>query len=114
MNSSFQSATPRVSSTTESRYSKEQLLDFYRANTEPRSLSNVSDILTEGWSPGTTNAANNGGWSRESRDQNHVGAEICWDSNGAVQPLGTIEMGDEEKEVQQSKFPLYIHFLTIC
>ena len=61
---------------------------------------NPTDCLVEGWNPGTSAVASNGGWNRrEEHKDNNNGPEICWDYDGLVQPLGLTELSEEEKEV---------------
>lgn len=86
----------------ESRYSKEQLLDLFRAQAESGSnYKNAAEHLVEGWNPGNSPAANNGVWNRRDEHKDAVsGPEICWDYEGSIQPLGLSELSDEEKEVR--------------
>ena len=82
-------------------YSKDQLLDICRSTADSESTQSlIPGVLTEGWTPGTAGTDNNVSWSRrdESKD-GQTGADICWDFDGSVQPLGFIDMGEEEKEV---------------
>lgn len=99
LNSSYQSNANRNGAATENRYSKDQLLDLFRAQDRPGQVNtNVTDLFVDGWNP--MNGANNGGWARkdETKDPS-TGPEICWDYEGGVAPLATIEMGEDEKEV---------------
>ena len=76
-------------------------MDFYRSQSALQNgTSGLQDVLTEGWNPGNAQSGSNGNWGRrdEAKD-GPTGADICWDSNGSVQPLGLVEMGEEEKEV---------------
>jgi PERQ amino acid-rich with GYF domain-containing protein len=74
------------------------MLDMYR--TQGNATKSLADVLTEGWSPGTIGTSSNGGWSRRDEQKDHTGPEICWDHDGTVQPLGLIDMTEEEKEVR--------------
>ncbi|KAI4169411.1 MAG: hypothetical protein LQ343_005715 [Gyalolechia ehrenbergii] len=83
----------------ETRYSRDQLLDLFRAQAKggPSSIP-VSDLFEEGWNPPAANGIPNGGWSR--RDEmmdGPSGPELCWDHDGNVQPLGLIDMTEEEQ-----------------
>ena len=92
--------SPRNSASTGTRYSKDQLLDIFRAQTEAGGLDGqLPHILTEGWSPGASNPTVNGWGRREETKEGQASAEVCWDYDGMVQPLGLIPFGDEEKEV---------------
>ena len=84
-------------------YSKDQLLDICRSSVDSRSSQSlISGALTEGWTPGVAGTGNNGGWSRKDEVKDgQMGADICWDFDGSVQPLGFIDMGEEEKEVRE-------------
>ena len=85
----------------ESRYSKEQLLDLFRAQGDSSDLfKNPSEHLVEGWNPNTSTMAGNGAWNRRDDHKDGInGPEICWDHEGAIQPLGLMEPSEEEKEV---------------
>lgn len=99
LNSSYQSNANRNGAATENRYSKDQLLDLFRAQDRPgQSNTNLTDLFVDGWNP--INGANNGGWGRkdETKDPS-TGPEICWDYEGSVAPLATIEMAEDEREV---------------
>ncbi len=88
--------------TLEVRYSKEQLLDLFRAQSELQQADrDLSDIFTEGWVPGQAAPVGNGTWSRrEESKEIALGPEICWDESGSVLPMALIEMDEEEKEVR--------------
>lgn len=65
------------------------------------SFGNLKELLPElfigGWQP---DAANGVSWDRGDRNrENQPGPEACWDSTGGVEPLGLLEMDDEEREV---------------
>ena len=85
----------------DSRYSREQLLDLFRTHGESGQLNkNVSDLLMGGWNPGVSNASTNGTWNRTDELKDNInGPEVCWDIEGSVQPLGLIDITDDEKEV---------------
>ncbi|CAF9939940.1 MAG: hypothetical protein ALECFALPRED_008381 [Alectoria fallacina] len=99
MNSSYQSSYNRNGSSTESRYSKDQLLDLFR--TQERngfSSTNVNELFVDGWSPGAVNGTSNGGWGKRDDNKDAVGPDICWDHEGSVGPMALQEMSEEEKE----------------
>lgn len=102
MNSNHQSSYTRNGASTESRYSKEQLLDLYRVQ-EKSDFPNGSldEFFVDGWTPGL-NGTSNGGWGKRDDHKDSNGPEICWDHSGSVQPLALADMTEEEKEVDYS------------
>lgn len=112
LNSSYQSNFYRNGAATESRYSKDQLLDLFRAQSRSgQSNTNVSDLYVEGWNPGSAHGSSTGGWGRkDDQKDGSSGPEICWDFEGNVHPLALVEMGDEEKEVCS----LRATYLNVC
>ena len=106
VNANYQSSYNRNGSSSESRYSKDQLLDLFRAQ-EKSGVSNVnlSDLYVDGWNPNYTNGTTNGGWGKRDDHKDATGPEICWDHEGSVHPLALAEMTEEEKEVAH-----YFHF----
>ncbi|MCJ1392598.1 hypothetical protein MMC18_005468 [Xylographa bjoerkii] len=100
LNSNYQQNFPRNTSMMDSRFSKEQLLDLYRAQGDSGSLyKNPSEHLIEGWNPNTSSGASNGAWNRrDDHKDGSNGPEICWDYEGSIQPLGLMEFSEEEKE----------------
>lgn len=103
LNSNYQSIFARSSTTVDARYSKEQLLDLFRAQAESGSLyKNASEHFIEGWNPSAPSSAANGSWNRRDDYKDGTsGPEICWDHEGSIQPLGLIDMSEEEKEVRR-------------
>lgn len=101
LNSSYQSNLNRNGAATDSRYSKDQLLDLFRAQGRSgQANTNVSDLFVDGWSPGNVNGTNVSGWGRkDEHKEGSGGPEICWDHEGSVHPLALIELKDDEKEV---------------
>lgn len=103
MNSNYQSSYNRNGSSTESRYSKDQLLDLFRTQERNGFTStDVNDLFVDGWSPSAVNGTSNGGWGKRDDSKEAVGPEICWDNEGSVKPLGMQAMSEEEKEVCRS------------
>jgi hypothetical protein len=85
----------------ENRYSKEQLLSLYKAQRESGALGkNVADYFVADWNPHVETSPTNGAWGkREDSKDNPSGPEVCWDHGGQVEPLGLVDMTDDEKEV---------------
>ncbi len=105
LNSNYQSTYGRNGATAEGRYSKDQLLDLFRAQGKSgQTNTNISDLFVDGWSPGAVNGTINGGWGKkEDHKEGASGPDICWDPEGKVQPLGLIDLTDHEKEVNQNQ-----------
>ena len=46
------------------------------------------------------NGAPSSSWGRSEQGREvQTGPEICWDRDGTIEPLGLVEMDEEEKEV---------------
>lgn len=97
------SSFTRNGPTAESRYSKDQLFDLFRAQADPATSSkNLSELFVGGWNPGDTSTNGNGAWSKkDDHKDSAAGPEVCWDHEGKVVPLGMIDITEEEKEVPQ-------------
>ena len=98
------------------RYSKEQLLDLYKA--QQSSSGGLQDELPNlflgGWQPDATNGASASGWTRsEQIRDSQPGPEVCWDKDGVVEPLGLIELNDEEREVRYATTSALVLALAI-
>lgn len=105
---SNQSSFARNGASTEDRYSKEQLLDVFKA--QGPSGPNVSDLFVDGWSPHAVNGTRNSGWGkRDDHKDQPSGAEICWDHEGNARPLSLIEMSEEEKQVRRRNWLQFHH-----
>ena len=103
MNSNYQSSYHRNGSSSESRYSKDQLLDLFRTQARSEfSSTNVNDLFVDGWSPGAVNGTNSGGWGKRDDMKEAAGPDICWDRDGSVNPIAMQEMTEEEKEVHRT------------
>ena len=70
---------------------------------DDESLSNglLPSSLSEGWLPSSASGSNRTDWNRkeELRDQQQHNLDVCWTFENSIQPMGLIEMDDEEKEV---------------
>lgn len=103
MNSNYQSSYNRNGSSSECRYSKDQLLELFR--TQERngfSSTNVNDLFVDGWSPGAVNGTSNGGWGKRDDNKEAAGPDLCWDHQGSVNPIAMQGMSEEEKEVHRT------------
>ena len=99
LNSNYQASYGRNGTAADCRYSKDQLLEMFRAQSKSgSSQANINELLLDGWTPGV-NGTSNGGWGKRDDHKDISGPEICWDHDGSVQPLAFFEMSAEEKEV---------------
>ena len=97
----------RNSTISEMRYAKDQLLDLFKAQqgVEGGLQDGLAGMLAGGWQPeGAGAGANGAGWGRgeHARDVQN-GPDICWERDGHAEPLGLVEMDDEEREVRISR-----------
>ncbi|KAK3711322.1 kinesin-like protein [Vermiconidia calcicola] len=86
----------------DARYSKDQLLDLYKAqqNSDGGLRDGLSNLYLGGWQPDATNGAANASWGRADHGRDtQLGPEVCWDKDGSVEPLGLTDMDDEEREL---------------
>ncbi|CAG8962307.1 hypothetical protein HYFRA_00005362 [Hymenoscyphus fraxineus] len=86
---------------TDTRYSKNQLLDIYRAQEESGGLQgDVSRLFVNNWNPEQSNGTNGRtGWGKSGDGRDSYGPEACWDTNGLIRPVGLEEMSEQEKVV---------------
>ncbi len=55
------------------------------------------------WNPQNPSMGSNGAsWGKKEEKDTASGPEICWVHDGSVDPLGLIDMDEEEKEVGRS------------
>ena len=80
-----------------SRYSKEHLLEMYRA---AHPSDDPSRLFISGWDPDHVNGNTARPWGKT--NENHVPQEpgACWEPNGDTMPMGLQEPSAEEKEVR--------------
>ncbi|RDW90357.1 uncharacterized protein DSM5745_02132 [Aspergillus mulundensis] len=84
----------------DTRYSKEQLLDLYKAQRDTGVLTkHVADYFVADWNPHIETPAANGVWGkRDDHKDNPTGPEVCWEHGGQIEPLGLVDMTEDEKE----------------
>ncbi|KAK1143534.1 kinesin-like protein [Aspergillus melleus] len=101
MPSNYPSSALRNGAGSDTRYSKEQLLNLYKAQRESGALNkNVADHFAADWNPRADTSPVNGAWGRrEDSKDNPSGPEVCWDHGGQMEPLGLVDMTDDEKEL---------------
>jgi PERQ amino acid-rich with GYF domain-containing protein len=94
---------------TDTRYSKEALLEIYKASRNSDSTENsVSRLFTDTWDPGHSNGTNGRGWGKTHDGRENQGPNVCWDTNGSVEPISLQDMTDAEKTVSPSQILLLI------
>ncbi|KAL4778163.1 hypothetical protein BJX76DRAFT_343966 [Aspergillus varians] len=99
--SSTVSNVSRNGAPTDTRYSKEQLLDLYKAQRDTGILTkNVADYFVADWNPHIETPAVNGAWGkRDDHKDNSTGPEVCWDHGGQIEPLGLVDLTEDDKEI---------------
>lgn len=86
----------------ELRYSKQELLEIFKFQQQSRVTdeSHVSRLFADGWAPNEPQGSSNrAGWGKNSDGKDCSAPEICWDFNGSTQPVGLVEMSEEEKRL---------------
>ena len=103
MNPNYQSSFGRGGAGSETRYSKDQLLDMFKVHEKNGQLNtNLNDLFMDGWTPGNANGNENGSWGKKDEHRESAGTDICWDLEGSVRPVSLSEMDQEEREVLDS------------
>ncbi|KAI9739321.1 MAG: hypothetical protein M1834_007534 [Cirrosporium novae-zelandiae] len=93
----------RNGASTDTRYTKDQLLSFFRNQKDAGNLEkNLPNLLQGSWNSagGAANATTNGGsWGRkDDHKEGVIAADVCWDNEGGNAPLGLTDMTEVEKE----------------
>ena len=86
----------------ESRYSKDQMLGIYKSQKDAELLDhNLEQIFSGGWNPFIPATPSTASWGKkdETKDAS-TGPEVCWDHETRSDPLGLLEMSEDEKEVR--------------
>ena len=99
----YQNNASRNGVTTDSRFSKQQLLTLYKTQKESGELGkNIAHLFIGGWQPGSAASGNVSLWAQKDdpSKENGSAADICWDFDGGISPLGFVEMDEEEREVR--------------
>ncbi|KAK5175418.1 kinesin-like protein [Saxophila tyrrhenica] len=92
----------RNGAVSDARYSKDQLLDLFRAqqSAEGGLREGLQDLYVGGWQPDSTNGLGSASWGRSDNTRdNQPGPDVCWDKDGSIEPLGLSEMDREEREL---------------
>lgn len=82
-----------------SRYTKDDLLDVFRAQ---KMTDDPSRLYISGWDPSNINGTSGRGWGKS--NENHIPQEpgACWDQNGETAPMGLQDYSMDEKEVRRA------------
>lgn len=87
----------------DTRYSKDQLLDLYKAQQSVEGGLNdgLQNLYVGGWQPDMANGAGTAPWGRadHSRDT-QPGPDLCWDRDGNADPLSLHNLDEEERDVR--------------
>lgn len=92
-------STSRQTPSNDTRYGKDQMLRIYEALRESSAIDrNLEQIFLGGWDPleNKNSAIIQGG-----KDQ-VLGPEVCWNYNSPSEPLGLMQMTEEEKQVSRT------------
>jgi PERQ amino acid-rich with GYF domain-containing protein len=102
LNANNPSASSRDLPSSETRYSKDQLLDIYQNLKESSTLDrSLGDIFLGTWDPrDSKNGTASMGGRGDLKDQ-APGPEVCWNYNVNLEPFGLTNMSEEEKQVRQ-------------
>ncbi|KAG9234065.1 hypothetical protein BJ875DRAFT_27427 [Amylocarpus encephaloides] len=91
--------TSMYEQSTDTRYSKNQLLDIYKGQEEvgvPQ--RDLSHLFINNWNPEHSNGTNGrSGWGKTNDGRDSYGPEICWDTHGNIRPMGLEEMSEQER-----------------
>lgn len=92
----------RNGSSGEGRYSRDQLLQLFRAQRESDEVRDgLSDLYVGPWEPNISNGTSGASWGRKDdhgRDS-QSGVVLCWDKEGSIVPLSLSGMTEDEREV---------------
>ena len=100
LNSNHPSHAYRNGMSTETRYSREQLLDIFQNQKDSDGLTRQLDDLFQGsWDPISDNNGISSPSGRGEKDQ-YPGPEVCWNYNVDSTPFGLIPMTEDEKQVR--------------
>jgi len=104
---SYQQPNSIYEQPTEFRYTKNQLLDIYKAQRESGGLDrDISHLFENGWDPTQSNGANGrASWGKSSDGRDNQGPNIAWEPKGNIEPLSLQPMTEEEKNVSCTIHP---------
>jgi hypothetical protein len=85
------------------RYSRDQLIHLYKGREESENNPQVlSELYAGGWEPNNSNGVSGASWGRRDEQRDSHGADLCWDREGHMAPMGLHDMTDEERDVSIS------------
>lgn len=85
----------------EDRYSRGQLLSLLREQQDANALAaGLAELVVSDWQQDAANGAT--AWTRRDEQAKDIqpAADVCWNQDGAVLPLGLVDMTDQEREVR--------------
>jgi PERQ amino acid-rich with GYF domain-containing protein len=92
----------------DTRYSKEQLLDIYQNHRDSGGLtSKLEDIFQASWDPVSDHNGSSAGGG-DGKDQ-YPGPDVCWNYSSDEVPFGLTSMTEEEKQVCSIYMKIQIH-----
>ena len=98
LNSNHPSHSYRNGSSSDTRYSREQLLDIFQNQKDSGGLTKYLDDLFQGsWDPISDKNGSLSQGARADKDQ-YPGPEVCWNYNADPTPLGMMSMTEEERQ----------------
>jgi len=97
------SANRNGATTNENRYAKDSLLSLFKGHDDSENIAQaLTDLYVGGWDQNTTNGASSAAWGRHDSHKDNHGADLCWDREHHMLPMGLHDMGDEERDVGAS------------
>jgi hypothetical protein len=98
----------RNGTASEHRYSKDQLLQLFKAQYESENDTEaLSSLYVGGWEPNITNGNSSASWGRRDEPKDTHGADLCWDRSAQMVPLGLNPLSEDEKDVSFVMHMLY-------
>jgi PERQ amino acid-rich with GYF domain-containing protein len=90
----------RNGATHDHRYTKEQLLQLFKGQEDLGNTSpSLSELFMGGWEPNIANGSSSASWGRREENRDSHGADLCWDRDAQMFPMGLQDMTEEEKDV---------------
>ena len=79
------------------------MLGLYKEQRESTNWAkNIENAFMGPWNLENPSASSSGTWGKKDDKDGISGPEICWVHAGNVEPLGLLEMDDEERDVSSS------------
>jgi PERQ amino acid-rich with GYF domain-containing protein len=90
----------RNGAASEYRYSRDQLLELCKGLEDAGIVTQtVSELFVGGWEPNVSNGASTTTWGRRDEQKESHGADLCWDRDAHMLPMGLRELTEEERDV---------------